>query len=682
MPDSIPVPTNVGKYTVLRELGRGGMGMVYLAEDAKLRRQVAIKMLLPEAARHAHSRARFLREAQAMAAVRSDNVITIHDVGEENDCPYFVMELLSGYSLDKLIRGGSRLDLDQVIDLGIDFARGIADAHAKGVIHRDIKPANLFVEQPKNRGKVLDFGLTRLRESTELTAESSFMGTLLYMPVEQAKREPVDHRADIYSLGVVLYQLTAGRLPFEGNTEYEVLYALSMTEAVRVERLNPTTPLRFADLIHRMLSKNREDRPQSMDAVVEELDLIRGARSSARFPIVPTAILAPPVTKVDSRGSDPTKGPQAPSDALTAIVPPGEQSAKGWLWIALAVFLIVGGLVVKRFMLDPPREGNSVGANEFVKRAPDEPELLDCTGPNGATPDEVRRSQQMWADYLKLPVETSVDLGDGLKMEFVLIPPGKFWMGATAEEHEAYLESLGDEEKRPEFLGWDLPRHEVVLSRPYYVSKYEVRQREYVQLTGLRNPSRFQFDLKPKAILIDTHPVENVSWEEAFFAAERITNLSLPRGCSGATLLTEAQWEYACRAGTVTAFHFGDGLDGALANCDAKYPFGSPVTRPYIGKTIPVTGSRTSECGTRPNAFGLYQMHGNVMEWCLDGFDAGAYTRHKPVDPMIDGGQGGHVLRGGSWINPARNCRSADRFRNDADAKNPIYGFRVALRIE
>jgi serine/threonine protein kinase len=269
-----PLPKTIGKYHVLRELGRGGMGVVYLAEDAKLARQVAIKMMLARSARNENARARFLSEARAMAKIKSDHVVTVYEVDEHDGQPYFAMEVLEGLSLDELLESPERLPLSTLLGLCADFAEGVADAHGQGIIHRDLKPANLFVETPRNRGKVLDFGLTRLGGG-QVTQEGKVMGTVSYMPLEQAKGEKVDHRADIYSLGVVFYELCTGTLPFDAEGVDLMVVVQTTTEPARVETLNRAVPPAFADLIHRMLHRRPEQRPPTVRHVCEELTAIR-----------------------------------------------------------------------------------------------------------------------------------------------------------------------------------------------------------------------------------------------------------------------------------------------------------------------------------------------------------------------------------------------------------------------
>ncbi len=217
----------LGGYRVLKQLGAGGMGMVYEAEDPRLQRPVALKVMKPEVAKNATARERFLREARAAARLRSDHVVTIHQVGEDGPVVFLAMEFLEGMSLDDWLKRGSRPTTAQAARIGRQIALGLADAHARGLIHRDVKPGNIWLDSAhQGRVKLLDFGLARggSEDDHQLTQSGTIVGTPAYMAPEQARGEKVDHRADLFSLGVVLYRLTTGRLPFRGDNTLSVLY--------------------------------------------------------------------------------------------------------------------------------------------------------------------------------------------------------------------------------------------------------------------------------------------------------------------------------------------------------------------------------------------------------------------------------------------------------------------------
>jgi len=261
----------IGHYRVLKLLGQGGMGLVFLADDPRLQRRVAVKVMRPELATDAIARQRFLREARATATIHSDHIVTIHEIGQVNDVPYLVTEFLDGQSLEAAMRDHPRMTLDQLLDLGIQIALGLEAAHQCGVIHRDIKPSNIWVD-PTGRIKILDFGLARpAQASTGLTEDGVLLGTPAYMPPEQADGKPVDQRCDLFSLGCVLYEASTGNRPFDGSSPLMILKATALTDPAALEELNPALPAAFTDLVMRLLAKDPQRRPASATEVLKTL---------------------------------------------------------------------------------------------------------------------------------------------------------------------------------------------------------------------------------------------------------------------------------------------------------------------------------------------------------------------------------------------------------------------------
>ncbi len=346
----------LGPYRVLKELGRGGMGAVYLAEDPLLKRRVALKVMLPHVAGDA-ARARFLREARAVAALKHDHVVTVYQAGEENDVPFLAMELLAGKTLDDWLRPDRRATPTQVLAIGRQIAEGLAAAHAAGLVHRDVKPANVWLEAPKGRVKLLDFGLARGAGGGDpgLTGAGDILGTPAYMAPEQARGQPLDHRCDLFSLGCVLYRMATGRVPFQGDSAYAVIVAVASEEPVPPRVVNPDVPPALEAFILSLLAKEPADRPASAVAALAEMRRVatqldateklppgdaetiewRGKpRGSKRFVIagvVVVALLAVVLVLVFGRGSDPakeadaapaTKGEPTTPDPTAAGTPP------------------------------------------------------------------------------------------------------------------------------------------------------------------------------------------------------------------------------------------------------------------------------------------------------------------------------------------------------------------------
>jgi hypothetical protein len=262
----------LGSYRILKVIGSGGMGVVFEAEDLQLGRPVALKVM--KAAGPAAGQ-RFQREARSMAAVRSDHVVTIYQVGEDRGAPYLAMELLRGQSVDRWLARGHKPDTAEILRLGREVALGLAAAHERGLIHRDVKPGNIWLEAQTGRVKLLDFGLARaVAEDVQLTASGAVVGTPAYMAPEQARGDTFDHRADLFSLGVVLYRLATGVLPFRGESTMAVLSALATENPKPVRQLAPDMPRSLADLIMNLLAKDPAGRPETAKDVVAAIQTI------------------------------------------------------------------------------------------------------------------------------------------------------------------------------------------------------------------------------------------------------------------------------------------------------------------------------------------------------------------------------------------------------------------------
>jgi serine/threonine protein kinase len=301
----------LGSYRVLKILGSGGMGIVFQAEDLNLKRMVALKAMKSHIAAKPDNRQRFLREAQLAAAIEHDHVITIYQVGEDRGIPFLAMKLLQGESLedriDRLNKSGSRLELAEILRIGREIAEGLAAAHARGLIHRDIKPANVWLEAGRDRVKIVDFGLARAatEEDGRLTQEGMLIGTPAYMSPEQADGAPLDHRADLFSLGCVLYRMGTGRLPFKGKNTMAMLMALATKRPVPPQRLNPELPPALSDLVMELLTKDPAGRPQSAREVADTLEEIeQSVADGTAFP--------PEVEEVEEVEEVRTAGPRRP----------------------------------------------------------------------------------------------------------------------------------------------------------------------------------------------------------------------------------------------------------------------------------------------------------------------------------------------------------------------------------
>ena len=263
----------LGHYDVIRELGKGGMGYVFLAEDTRLKRDVALKVMNQKIAATPGSRKRFISEARSMAAVHHDNVATIFEVGERNGTPYMAMELLEGATLENYRETHGPPDYHRIIDFARDIARGLGAAHAQGIVHRDIKPANIWLDTKTDRIKLLDFGLALAQTPVDqLSGRGAVVGTPGYLSPEQARSEPLDDRSDLYSAGVVLYELATGSLPLKTKTVAEQLIAILAHRPKPLRERNEEIPQPLADLIHRLMEKEPRDRFADAVALQTALD--------------------------------------------------------------------------------------------------------------------------------------------------------------------------------------------------------------------------------------------------------------------------------------------------------------------------------------------------------------------------------------------------------------------------
>jgi formylglycine-generating enzyme required for sulfatase activity len=639
-----------GRYQLIRKLGQGGMGVVWLAHDGRLDLEVALKLLPESLANDEAALDDLRRETRRCMKLNHPHIVRVYDLAEggEHDTAAIAMEYVEGKSLT-----GLRLErpnrVFEVVDIE-SWVRQVCEAleyaHTEGkVVHRDLKPANLMVSS-RLKLHVMDFGIAgSLGDSMSRVSKASQArsggGTLPYMSPEQLLGYPASVGDDVYGLGATIYELLTGKPPFySGSIERQIE---SITPASMMERRRELKveggemiPEAWERVVAACLEKEAEKRPRSVREVWEGLSEAQGVE----------AVSGKRAKKAPSAGAG-RKGLASPIAAKTTSPwRPAPEGMRRWmkrlgigvvgLVVALVVTVasfLVAVSVEKEFF---PRGSELMRRAQFAadaeqrirKEAEVEERLVEGGDWNEGRVGEVRQA--------KLP--------GGVALNFGYCPAGSFVMGSPASEADR---------------GNDENQVQVTISQGFWTGIYEVTQRQWEAVMG-SNPSRSKGEYLP---------VEQVSWEEAqAFIVKLNQGGGLPGGWKYA-LPSEAQWEYACRAGTDSAFAFGNRLSSAAANIEEDLSLRSASKRLEWWPSASAVGSYQA------NGWGLYDMHGNVYEWCADWYGEKLEGGTDPVGALAGSLR---VFRGGSWYVRVHYCRSANRDcfaprRHDVD-----LGFRVA----
>ncbi len=665
----------IGKIPLLSRLGRGAMGAVYYSVHPRLKIEVAIKILQANLAQQDPGLIdRFYREAQSAARVSSRHLVHVSDVDEEGGLFYIVMEFVSGlsaaqYLMEVISGGGIGLKESEALDIVIAATRGLAAAHLEHIIHRDVKPSNILV--PRNKegecfelelSKLADLGLARPEDQDGgLTGRYQTIGTPGYMAPEQIQDATTASKpADVFSMGATLYALLCGAPPFMAASQMLVLAKTLSDPHSPLESYRGDISLGTAGVIERCLSKEAERRYPDGSALLDALKKCRaaiesGARRSSNTRIDETTILSRRKKAVQSES-------QQTRHAVDVVLPPSEPRP------ALAAASTMS-VAIPAPPVPPPAPVATPRLPERVPTVISEPGTFPGAPPppprQGSglhtpwpfnTYEALRRRQESAANA-GIPERLVVQLG-GAELVLELIPPGEFLMGSPHTE---------------EFRERDEISHYVQIARPYYIAKYPITQEQWQAVLGT-NPSRFK-DLPDSPI----RPVERVSWLDV--SQKFLPKLPAPSAGWMFRLPTEAEWEYACRAGTESTFYFGQSLSLSKLNCKEDNPTGTGWKWVFQAETaFHVEHQQTSAAGIHPpNTWGLYDMHGNVWEWCEDCYDPAFYHNQPAIDPLCTSPTEERIMRGGAWNYSARYCRSAYRYHCAPDTRHFSTGFRLVL---
>ena len=633
----------IGDYLLLDKIGEGGMGAVYRARHQHMERIVALKMLSPNSVQQNIAANRFRREIKAAGKLMHPNIVTAHDAGEQDGVLYLVMEYVDGEDLHQRVVRNGPMSVAEAVAVILQAAEGLNYSHKQNIIHRDIKPANLLLDTTGSV-KVLDLGLARIRmelsgmtevgqDMSTVTTSRQIIGTPHFMAPEQsADPRKADKRSDIYSLGCTLYFLLTGKPLFPATSPMDVILAHRNASGVSLRSVLPDVPDELDQIFRRMVARNPDDRFADMSEVIRTLQ---------------------PFTA--------SKRPSPKSWPKISII----------VGVGLVVILLL--FVVVRSLFPPEPTPKKVVPKTII----DNSRLPLAVVPFSAR--EAKQHQERWAKYLQVPVRKTTSFG----MELVLIPPGKYSMGSTKEQFEQLKSRLANESLAVRMD--EIPCHEVTISKPFWMGVYEVTVEQFTPYgathkTSAEEPSihawglingeivqRDYFNWKDCGDHVPekTDPVANLSWNDAQGYCHWLTK---KEGHGIYRLPTEAEWEYACRAGSDGLWCFGSGAETTI---DMYAWHGQLRPKLLVVKNVGLKS---------PNAFGLYDMHGNVIEWCRDRYGKDYYKHSPSIDPKGPTKGKQRVFRGGSVWNFRFNLHSARR--NHAIPNTPMGGFRVVLPIE
>jgi serine/threonine-protein kinase len=657
---------DIGRYRIIGELGSGGMGIVYRAFDPVLGREVAIKTLklseLSDPAERDALRERLGREARAAAALSHPGIVTVHDVVQQDgDHISMVMERIEGQTLAHILFAEPALEVSRVLRILREAAAALDYAHRKGIVHRDIKPANLMLDE-NGTVKIADFGIAKITTSQTRTQSASGMivGTAGYMAPEQLRGTLIEGFADQFSLAVVAYEMLSRRRPFVADSLIALTHQVVFEEAPTLSTVRPGLGSGVDAVFQKALAKNPAERYASCSAFAaaleSQINTAITAQSAqtlvyAAVPVTPAAPTLAPTEALTQHSGHPLGQPPA------RRLPPRSR----WLMTLIAVFVLpaAAGLAAIYFLRRAPAAPPVVAQKTVPTPQPaseppptavakDSPPV-ERAAP-AATEPPPAKTKAPGASVLKAGT-LRINKKDGQK--YAWIPPGSFTMGCIPNDKECGA--------------FAKPAHRVTISAGFWMAQTATTvaaYRAFTETTHGEMPKTPRFN--PNWSLTD-HPMVEVNWDDATAYCSR----------AGGRLPTEAEWEYAARGGVSdTLFPWGNDSSHDFANF-GRGTRASDEEGAVEGKD---QWFYTSPVGSFPaNGFQLYDMIGNVAQWCSDWYSPTYYSKSPEGDPK--GPETGtlKVARGGSWKSPARFTHSSYRGSRVPGERGMTSGFRCVV---
>ncbi len=673
-------PRTIAGFRIIKPIGQGGMGTVYLANQVSLNREVALKLMSPQIATNPDAVERFLREARVAAAVNHPNVISIIDVGHAEGQVYMALELVTGGDAAQLTqRLGGTLPETRALELLVDCARGLQALYEARLVHRDLKPSNIFITKD-GAAKLGDLGLARSENGDDrLTVTGHLVGTPAFMSPEQASGEDtIDIRSDIYSLGATLFALITGRQPFIGNSPVAVAAKALTQPAPDPRSIVPTLSAQISNIVLRAMAKAPQDRFQTPQELREALQDALGQTPH-------TNIILAPKTATISRPTDAARGGTAALKRVTTRQwrAPRQRRIQP-TWVVLALTIVICGILVTTFM---GRDGKRLSAETRVVAADTGTPPAAPVAPPHAVPPAIPAPPQnpSPAPPPPQPVAVISNIGNLASPPPGIAPARVPWattQGSDAFGHWAIITIKGASQR----LRWIPPGKCVIGTPPHLPGRIEVEAEVVVEFTlGIWMADTECTQAFHAAIGGIEHsqkagpnlPVTNITLSEAMRCTNAISK-ALP-GNPLARLPSRAEWERSCRAGSTTAFTSGDdpaSLKGLANVFDVDR--GKAYTLRPLHSFSDGFADVAPVASLQPNRWGLFDMHGNVGEYCLGTF---SLLKDKQRDPMI-GEQEPQVgfIKGGSFDSGSMaslRCSSLPHIGTESRSEN--IGFRFLI---